>query len=219
MEILRGIIDWNELWANGPSIKLIVDKLPDYKDLRYTRHPATDKLSRERGHIYYAELGGYVSFYYYSRPDEGYGGRKFPLSMEDGSTRILVGPWSSNSMSVNRLGLGPCVEVTITDDEKVWDRGYTFYASAATIALIEKYIDRITFGTQYAKRMHTTKKITGAVTLFPQGSTLQILPVEWNGIHYVPMVLFPDGTLWTKLERDLNNIIERVTEDECCDIE
>ena len=212
MEILRGLIDWNEQWDNGPDIKLIVDKLPDYKDLRYTKHPVMDETfgKKRLGHIYYAELGDYVSFYYYSAPGEGYGGREFSLLMKDGSSDILIGPWSSNSMSVNKLGLGPCREVTITDDEKVWEKGYTFYGAAVTVALIEKYIDRITFGTQYSRKRHSTE---GPITLFPHGSMLQISPVKWGGgIYYVPMAAFPDGTLWTKLERDLNNII--TTEEE-----
>ena len=218
MEILKGLIDWNEHWDNGPDIKLIVDKLPNHKDLRYIKRPVLDRTfpTKRLGYIYYAELDDYVNFYYYSSPGEGFGGRRFNLSMEDGSSETLVGPWSSNSMSINSLGLGPCTEVTITDDEKVWRRGYTFYGAAVTVALIERYIDRIGFGAQYARRsLSTNEVLRGPTTLFPDSSVLQILPVKWGGgIHYVPMLMFPDGTLWTKLERDLNNIIEETIENE-----
>ena len=122
MIILDARVEKFKEYDNTPSLKILVDKIPNRNDLEYTH----------RDCIYYAELDGYVSFFYYFRPDDGYGGRTFNLKMKDGSTKSLIGPWSSNSASVNKI-FGPCVEVSITDDLNVWHRGYTFTGAAITL--------------------------------------------------------------------------------------
>jgi hypothetical protein len=111
-----------------PQMALLVDKLPDHNELIYD----------VKNGIYYAELDGYVSFFYYQSPGNGYAGREFVLNMKDGSAKTLKGPWSSNSASINAAGFGPCCEVSITDDPTAFDRGYTFYAAAVTIDVLRE---------------------------------------------------------------------------------
>ena len=122
MNLLKAKLDLYPQFDNCPSIKVLVDKMPDIKDLRY----------KSKNGIYYAELDDYVSFYYYKKPDQGYGGRTFNITMTDGNKKALKGPWSSNSTAVNRY-FGPCHEITITEESTVWQKGHTFYAAACTV--------------------------------------------------------------------------------------
>lgn len=130
MEVLNAKVDWNLRWANPPSLYLLVDKIPD--DLEY----------EQRGSLYFAEKEGFVNFFYYHVPDQGYGGRKFHLKMKDGSEKVLIGPWSSNSSAMNAGGFPLCMECTITDDPKVWEKGYTFYAGAILVEIAEKALEK-----------------------------------------------------------------------------
>lgn len=134
MKILKIAVDWMLEWSNNPSLKVLVDKLPAHEQHVY----------EERNGIYYSELeGGLVSFNYWKQPGEGYGGRVFTFRMKDDTERKLKGPWSSNSAAVNRQGFGPCFEVAITDDPLVWERGYTFFASAMTVATLQRALAEI----------------------------------------------------------------------------
>lgn len=126
MEIRNIMIDWMEGYANDPEIKVLVDEIP--KDFIYEK----------RGSLYFAEKEGCVRFFYYERPDRGYGGTKFELKMEDGSTVILKGPWSSNSMTMNGAGFNPSIEVAMTEEVEVFKRGYTFYAGAMTVEKVRE---------------------------------------------------------------------------------
>lgn len=69
----------------------------------------------QRGSMYFAqdERTGRVSYFFYEKPGHGFGGYTYNLSMKDGTTAILHGPWSSNSHAMNRAGFEPSKEVTI----------------------------------------------------------------------------------------------------------
>jgi hypothetical protein len=128
MKVLKAKVNWYESALNRPVVELLVDDNPNEVPHRY----------EERNGIYYSEVDGMVSFFYYRVPGMGFGGHKFPIMMKDGTEKVLEGPWSSNSAEVNSRGFGPCVECHITDNEKAFDRGYTFYASAITKSLLEE---------------------------------------------------------------------------------
>lgn len=128
MFIMDAKVEWHKGFSNSPDLKILVDKMPDNDSFRF----------QEKNCIYYAENEGLVRFYYYRRPGEGFGGREFKLTMEDGSEKVLKGPWSSNSGAVNSIGFGPCQEISITDDERVWKRSYTSFASAVTLDLYKQ---------------------------------------------------------------------------------
>lgn len=127
MKILDADIDWMERCGNDPRIKILVDRMPRLEELTY----------QQKGSLYFGELDGYVSFFFYQQPDEGYGGRHFDINMMDGSQKTLIGPWSSCSSVMNDAGFTPCTEVSITDDPEVWKRGHTFFAAAATVEILE----------------------------------------------------------------------------------
>lgn len=112
MKVEKYAINWNFAYANEPDIQLFVDELPDHGDLVYEK----------KDDCYFAETeDGYVDFYYYSRPGDGFGGRHFNITVEDGDMlkkEVLIGPWSSRPSVMMEKGFTPCVEVTyIYEDE------------------------------------------------------------------------------------------------------
>jgi hypothetical protein len=133
MKILDMKVHWYENFDNEPELMLLVDKLPDHDDLRYEK----------KGPLYFAEKDGYVSFFAYSQPGDGYGGRVFPIVLTDGTKMDLKGPWSSRAGAMNRAGFVPCLDVIITDDPEVWKKGYTFYAAHVTKKLVDEYIGEL----------------------------------------------------------------------------
>ena len=155
------------------------DDLPDLKSLRY----------KEKHGCYFAELDGYVNFMYYSGPGQGYGGRHFDITMEDGTQKTLIGPWSSRAGAMNATGFIPCVDVCI-------DINNSRFSSAVTLDFIKQNIDKIDFGTtfRFKKEMHEI--------VFPPGSKLTMTPCSNSSgdVVYQPTVEFPDGTRFEKDE-------------------
>jgi len=132
MNVLAAKVNWCEQYDNNPNLELLVDAFPDHSLLRYEK----------RGSLYCTELDGYVSFYAYSRPDNGFGGRVFPITMVDGSKVDLKGPWSSRAGCMNDAGFKKCVDVSFIDDRAAYDRGYTFYAGHATLELCQGAVEK-----------------------------------------------------------------------------
>ncbi len=123
MKILKAKINWFNDFCNSPTLQILVDTIPDCELLRY----------KKKGPLYYAELDGYVNFYYYTNPDEGFGGRKFHIILEDSSEVVLKGPWSSSASFMNGAGFTPCMEINITAELESFERGFTFCAAAITV--------------------------------------------------------------------------------------
>ena len=126
MQIISTKVEWHEEYLNFPNLVIEVDALPDPKVLRY----------EERNGIYYAEHRGYVSFFYYTAPGDGFGGAKFPIVMKDGTSKVLVGPWSSRASCVNEQGFGPCMDVTL----KVQGKPHSYFAGAVTLHLAQRAV-------------------------------------------------------------------------------
>lgn len=103
MKLIRHDVNMHEGYANDANYRIWVDALPELSDLRYEK----------RGNLYYAEKNGYVNFYYYDRPGDGYGGRQFPITLTDGTEVVLKGPWSSRAGVMQKAGFPETVEVTI----------------------------------------------------------------------------------------------------------
>lgn len=129
MLITGASVDWKLFYDNAPQFSIVVDQIPDRDDLVY----------QEKNGIYYAEKDGYVSFLYYDKPGNGYGGQHFDLHMQSGETKTLIGPWSSRAGAVNSVGFGPCLDVSlaIADNRKPYESltKYTFYSGHITLDL------------------------------------------------------------------------------------
>lgn len=132
MKALAAKIKWWEGWGNDPVLELLIDCFPLFAPFRFEK----------RGPIYYAELDSYVRYYAYRKPDRGFGGRHFPITMKDGTEIILKGPWSSRPGAVHARGFGPCVSVSIVDDSDAFERGYTFIAGDVTLAFAQEAITK-----------------------------------------------------------------------------
>jgi len=133
MKALNAKVNWMEKYANEPHLEILVDRIPSLEELLYD---VKDE------YFYLAEKDGYVRFFYYKQPDEGYAGHHFHLRMKDGSEVVLKGPWSSNSGTMNRVGFTPSIEASLTDEPAAFERGYTFKAGAITVDFARKALAR-----------------------------------------------------------------------------
>ncbi len=96
MNITHAAVEWYEEYSNSPTLYIEVDGfLPSVEDYRY----------EQRGSCYFGQHeSGCCSFFSYTSPGEGYGGREFRLTMIDGSQQVLKGPWSGNELSMAAAG-------------------------------------------------------------------------------------------------------------------
>ena len=169
MKITSGKVNWYETWANSPCFDLVIDELPT--GLIYSKNEG----------IYYAEKDGYVSYLHYLKPGQGYGGRAFSLKMEDGTTETLIGPWSSRAGVVNKLGLGPCIDVYA----KELKTGYNLTISL-TVEILLNAMSIIDFG----KNCEETE--------FSGGNPLLLKVEDGNDGRYDPGFRLKDGIIWMK---------------------
>ncbi len=127
MNVLDAQIDWKEDVLNDPRIEVLVDETPHTEEMRFVHDESTD--------IWYAEDDGFVRYYHWSGPgnEGGFGGTSYQITTVDGETVTLKGPWSSRAGVVNQIGFGPVVEVKLTTDPEVMEKGYTFRARSITL--------------------------------------------------------------------------------------
>jgi len=94
-------------YVNSPCLHIDVDPVcyeMARKQIRYRTFEGTH---------FWGEAQGLVSFFYHSgspKAQEGFGGSRFTLPMEDGSIVKLIGPWSSRAGVMN-LHFPPCLDV------------------------------------------------------------------------------------------------------------
>lgn len=120
-KIVHLSVDWMEGWGNSPRLIVTFDA-------------EAPGVYREVGDgLLLSVVGERADWFAYSGPGTGYGGRSFPITMADGSKRVLIGPWSGSSGDVNiRVPEAEHV-VEAVDDES--------YATAITVAGVARYID------------------------------------------------------------------------------
>lgn len=117
-------------------LELLLDALPTSKDYRYTALPRDDRST-----LYVALQRGVASFMLHDKRDErGYGGSLFNLTLDDGNSIAIRGPWSSSTETVNATSLfPPLVPAAATASPDDWQRGYTFYAlSGVTVDVVRQ---------------------------------------------------------------------------------
>lgn len=132
MKVTKVECDW---WfgfeAYPVHLKFRVDAIPDPTSLVY----------KKKEDLYFAEKEGYVSFFY-SNPKNptGYGGRVFLLKMEDGTTRCLKGPWSSNPGTMERAGFPPSIDCTLVTNFHCGEDGVQpiHYSGNVTVAFAKE---------------------------------------------------------------------------------
>ncbi len=147
MKVLDAKLNWYWGYSNPVGLQVLVDKMPDHKDLKYR---AFDEDRVNNTGFYFAESGGYVNFFAATTDRSGYAGRTFNITLENGESRSFKGPWSSNYMyTTERTGV-KCFEASITDNLESFNRGYTFYAGCITWPLVldacKKLVDKQDFG-------------------------------------------------------------------------
>ena len=171
MKILRAKIDWIMSACNDPRLQILVDKIPDRKDLTYT-------CRRGRGiNLYFAEKDGYVSFFAWSGHgnDGGYGGSEWDIKVGRKIVRVK-GPWSSRPGVMNQY-FTQCMEAAMTNDPETYEKGYTFMAGSITI-----------------------EKAKEALALM-QGMALLKVVDDDKEIHYVPVKLYSNRVVGVSLQR------------------
>ena len=81
-----------------------------------------------------------------SKQQDGYAGRHFTIMTENGE-HVLKGPWSSRSGVMNSehpLAIAnPCTEIGLTDKEKTFEKGFTYYSSATTVELLNTILTKV----------------------------------------------------------------------------
>lgn len=104
-------IDWVKVYSNSPQFTIHC--------IREWRHPPASEFIFDQHpdlpSIYYAEhRDGWVQFFSWNgTPDRGHGGAHFPIMLRSGKEITLIGPWSSRSGVMNKLGFGPCTEAVV----------------------------------------------------------------------------------------------------------
>lgn len=136
--VIDAFVDYNEDYANTPTLKVLLLREPDFSDVPFTKKES----------IYYREKDGVARFMSYSGPSRGYGGRKLEVTLDDGTTETHIGGWSSSAGAVNSLGFGPVMDVDIAylhsmmtptwDGLEVFRRGFTFMSGHITQPLIDQ---------------------------------------------------------------------------------
>ena len=113
-------VDWMEGWGSSPRWIVTFDA-------------EAPEVYRDVGDgLLLSVVGERADWFAYTGPGTGYGGRHFPITMTDGSMRVLIGPWSSNSGEVNeRLPEAEHVVEAVADN----------CSTGITVAGIVRYID------------------------------------------------------------------------------
>ncbi|WP_312909965.1 hypothetical protein [Natronosalvus caseinilyticus] len=135
MIIENASIDWKEDFANDPQLQVVVDETPSRNELRF----------EHEDQIWCGIKDGFVSYYAWSGDgnDGGFAGRCYTITMRDGETVTLKGPWSSRAGCVNQRSFGPIVDVRITTDPSALERGHTLRAGALTLEAAKQAIDLV----------------------------------------------------------------------------
>jgi len=89
--IIEAKVDWMKDYDNDPTLSIVVSSIPNPESFYY----------KEFENLYFSEYKGFVQYFSYDKPGNGFGGATFNIKMVDGSSKQLVGPWSSRSSVMN----------------------------------------------------------------------------------------------------------------------
>lgn len=112
-------------------LEILVDHYPRSEEMVYKTRKFGDIT------VYFSEKSGRVSFMSHNPTNErGYGGAEFKLnvgSLTEPVMEVVRGPWSSNEQFMMKIFPYEIVGVSLTEDQDVFDRGYTFYSMHVTL--------------------------------------------------------------------------------------
>lgn len=133
-------VNWYEGYSNDPRLQIVVDEKPKFEDLRYEHKGES---------LWFAHKEGYVSFFSWRGPgnEDGYCGRKYTITLLNGTKKDLLGPWSSRSGVMNQYFIPQCLDVslkTTQDTYSCWCAGaVTLEFALEAIKLCEEPIELV----------------------------------------------------------------------------
>jgi len=145
MELKAASVDWMEDVGNDPRLQVVVDEIPSRDELRF----------EHEDRIWCGIKDGYAEYFACSGEgnDGGYSGDCYEITMRDGETVTLKGPWSSRAGCVNQRSFGPVVDVRITTDPSALERGYTFRTGSLALEAAKQAIDLVDEPCHLEKRL------------------------------------------------------------------
>lgn len=131
--VMDAFVDWSEEYDSPGTLTVMLNRHPD----------ESKRVYEKRGPLYYSANEGLVRFFSYTKPGDGYGGRRFKVRLTDGSEETLIGPWSSGETAMIAAGFPPCVSASICYLEDsvmgkgvdVFAKGHTFYGGSISLEL------------------------------------------------------------------------------------
>jgi hypothetical protein len=134
MKVLKAKVRWDIQWDNTPGLEMLVDQIPSRDVRRYRRYPLGGESA-----LYISETEGYVSHYTETSDHSGLGGRAVDLTLDTGEHVTVRGPWLGSTSALSTYGVH-AMDVSITDEPEVWERGHTFFAGAVTLSVVREAI-------------------------------------------------------------------------------
>lgn len=111
-------IDWMDGFANDPCIFVALSERPRFE--AYRKYPCQN--GQEAGHLYVAEDHALRDFFYWAKPDDGFGGWDRLVYIDDGSVERLIGGWSSRASVASEVTGVDLVDVYYEVGAKCSDR-------------------------------------------------------------------------------------------------
>lgn len=107
------------------QLQVLVDEYPEF-------------IYKQYDNYYYAETNGFVSIYEHKPGTySGFAGRTFTLKMEDGTEQSFTGSlW--DPYDVKHPDVPKYKPISVTNEEQVFERGFTYYAYYCTPELYYK---------------------------------------------------------------------------------
>lgn len=131
MKVLDARIRDHSDTYNPHRLELLVDAMPDTRQMRHEMLVEKDAI------YYFANEGGYVHFgVHHPGNERGYGGAIVEVTDTEGVVYKFRGPWSSRpEVMFVRFGI-KSVPCSITDDPRVFEKGYTFFAADVDLNIV-----------------------------------------------------------------------------------
>lgn len=99
IDVLDVAVWWGDDCSNWPSLTFLLDRMPEFGP--YNKRLSTDG----KDNFYWQECDGFASFFVWSgKPDDGFGGWRRTVQIDDGTEEEVVGGWSSRAEVAESFG-------------------------------------------------------------------------------------------------------------------